>query len=69
MLRDGGIGVLPKLLEAYMGETVCQPILSVAKQHGLHGRWPNMGVKLPSMLRVVVVLFWQHDDQLKIGLP
>ena len=38
-----------------------------AEQHDLHGRWPSIGAKLPSMLWVVIVLLRQRDDQLKIG--
>ena len=40
MLLDGGVGALPKVLEAYMGEAAWrQP-----KAKGtLHGRWPNVG--------------------------
>ena len=34
--------------------------------------WPPwslaMGAKLPNMLRVVIVLLWHRNDQLKIGL-
>ena len=40
-----------------------------AKHHGLHGHLPNVGAWLPSTIRVVVVLLWQRDDQLKIELP
>ena len=40
-----------------------------AEQYGLHGLWPNVTAKLPYMVRVVVLLLWQRDDQYKIGLP
>ena len=33
----------------------------------LYGRWPNLGTWLPNMVRVVVVVLRQCDDQLKIG--
>ena len=52
-----------------MGRRHYQPTPPVADKHGLHGRWPNVGAKLPSMLRVVVVLLQQRNDQLKIELP
>ena len=65
---DGGVGALLKVLEAYMGETVWPPNPPKAEQHNLRGHWPNMGIWLPSMPRVVVVLLRQCDDQLKIGL-
>ena len=38
---DGGVGALPEVLEAYVGEVVW-PHPSEAKQHGLHGHWPNV---------------------------
>jgi hypothetical protein len=40
-----------------------------AEAQGLHGHWPNVKTQLPSMARVVVVLLWQCNDQLKVGLP
>ena len=46
-----------------------QPNPHEAKWHGLHGHWPIVGAYLPSMVRVVVVLLWQCNDQLKIELP
>ena len=52
-----------------MGEAVWPPNPPKAERHGLHGHWPNMRAQLPSMIRVVVVLLRQHDDQLKVGLP
>ena len=39
-----------------------------AEQHGLHGHWPNMGGWLLGLAWIIVVLFWQCNDQLKIGL-
>ena len=68
MFLDSGVGVPPKVLEAYMGEAMWLPNPPEAERHGLHGHWPNMGAYLLSMARVVVVLLRQHDDQLKIGL-
>ena len=65
MLLDNGVGALPKVLEAYMGEAVLPTHPPAMKRHGLRGRWP-MGAKLPSMLRVVIVLLRQRDVQLKI---
>ena len=55
MILDSGVGALAKVLEAYMGEAdlPTNPTRSI----------------LRNLLRVVVVLFWQHDDQLKSGLP
>jgi hypothetical protein len=44
---------LPKVLKAYLGEEPTDPIRSIPE----------------NLLRVVVVLFWQHNDQLKSGLP
>ena len=49
-----------------------------AKENGLFGtnpqkinKWLILGnyENLETMLQVVVVLLWQHDDQLKNGLP
>ena len=51
-----------------MGEVVW-PHPPEAERHGLHGHWPNVRPWLPSMVRVVVVLLRQCDDQHKIGLP
>ena len=55
MLLDGGVRALYKVLEAYTGKLV----------------WPaeRPGAYLAIMLRVVVVLLGQHEDQLKGGLP
>ena len=70
MLFDGGVGVLRKVSKAYMGRWLCRPILPVAEHDlmstGSYRGGPNVGAKLPNMLWVVVVLLWQHDDQLKI---
>jgi hypothetical protein len=60
---DGGGGAPPKVLEAYMGEAVWLPNPPEAERQGLHGHWPNMGGKLPSMAQVVVVLLQQHDEE------
>jgi hypothetical protein len=51
-----------------MGEVVW-PHPPEAERQGVHGHWPNVKTWFPSMLRVVVVLFRQCDDQLKVGLP
>jgi hypothetical protein len=51
-----------------MGEVVWPHSLEAERQ-GLHGHWPNVKAKLPTMAQVVVVLLRQCDDQLKIGLP
>ena len=61
------IGAPPRVLEAYMGEVVW-PHPHEVKRHGLDGNWPNVRPKLPSMVRVVVVLLRQRDDQHKVGL-
>jgi hypothetical protein len=39
-----------------------------AERQGLHGHWPNVKASLHSMAWVVIVLFRQCDDQLKVGL-
>ena len=44
-----------KVLEVYMGEAF--------------GLTKPLGTYLAIMLRIVVVLFGQHEDQLKCGLP
>ena len=38
-ILDGGVGVLPRVLEAYMGEVVW-PHPPEAERQGLHGHWP-----------------------------
>ena len=40
-LLDGGVGALPRVLEAYMGEVVW-PHPPGAKRQGLHGHWPEV---------------------------
>ena len=55
MLVDGGVEALDKVLEAYMGEVM------------LPAKPPE--TYLIIMLRVVVVLLGQYEDQLKSGLP
>ena len=55
MLLDGGVDSPHIVLEAYMGEAVW--------------RAEPPGAYLTTMLRVVVVLLGQHEDQLKSGLP
>ena len=55
MVVDGGLEAPHKVLEACMGETMW-----AAKPPGGY---------LATMLWVVVVLFGQHDDQLKSGRP
>ena len=50
-----------------MGRRFCRSTPHVVEQRGLHMHWPNVGVKLPSMLWIVVMLLRQRDDQLKIG--
>jgi hypothetical protein len=64
---DGGVGALHGVLEAYMKRRYCRLTMPIAKERNFHIRWPKVGVKLPSMLWVVAVLFLQHNDQLKIG--
>ena len=54
MLLDGGGGPLPKVLEAHMGEAALLTNPSEAY--------------LATMLRDIVVLLRQHDDQLNIEL-
>ena len=40
-LFDGGVGVLPRVLEAYMGEgEEVWPHPPEAERQGLHGYWP-----------------------------
>ena len=51
------VGALHKVLESYMGEAV------------LSTDSPPPGAYLATMLRIVIVLFWQHEDQLKSGPP
>ena len=41
MFLDGKVGALPKVLEAYMGESVW-PNPPEAERYGLHGYWPNV---------------------------
>jgi hypothetical protein len=55
MIIGSGVGALAKVLEGYMGEAdlPTNPTRSI----------------LGNLLRVVIVLFWQQDDQLKSGLP
>ena len=65
---DGGLGALRRVLKAYMREVVW-PHPPEAKRHGLHGLWPHVRPKLPSMVWIVVVLLRQCDDQHRIGLP
>ena len=52
-ILNGGKGALPKILKAYMGEAD----LSTNPTRSIFG----------NLLRVVIMLFWQHDDQLKSG--
>ena len=59
---------MSKVLEAYTGRRRFQPTLPAAKRRGLYMHWPNVGANLPSMIRVVIVLLRQCDDQLKIRL-
>ena len=55
MLLDNGVRAPHKVLEAYMGDVV----------------WPAepLGAYLTIMFWVVIVLFGQHEDQLKYGSP
>ena len=39
MFLDGGIGALPKVLEAYIDEAVWPPNPPKAERHGLRGVW------------------------------
>ena len=50
---DNGVRALPKVLEAYMGEATLptNPTRSI----------------LDNLFRIVIELFWQHDNQLKSG--
>ena len=50
-----------------MVEMGSMPNLLKADKHNLSGCWPKFGAWLSSMVRVFVVLFQQHDDQLQIG--
>ena len=43
MFLDGGIGALPKILEAIMGEAVWSPDPPEVDRHSRHGHWPNVG--------------------------
>jgi hypothetical protein len=43
MLLSDGVGALPKILEAYMGEALLSPNSPKAERHDLHGHWPNVG--------------------------
>ena len=52
---DIGIGALPKILEAYMGEAA----LSTDPTQNIIGNF----------LWIVIMLFWQHNDKYNNGLP
>ena len=52
-----------------MARRHCRPTSPTTKWRGLHGHWPNVEVKLSNVLGVVLMLLWQHDTQLKIGIP
>ena len=68
MILDGGIGAPRKVLEAYMGEVGWPANPPKAERHNLYGRWSNVCAWVHNMVRIVVVLLQQHDDQLNIGL-
>ena len=53
-LLDGGIGTPHKILEAYIDEAMWSE---------------HPEAYLATLLWVIIVLLWQHEDQLKDGLP
>jgi hypothetical protein len=51
-----------------MGKMMWPPNPSKVERNNLHWHWPYVRAYLPSMARVVVLLFRKCDNQLKIGL-
>ena len=53
-MLDGGVGALPKVVDAYMDKAA----LAIGPSRSIIG----------NLLRIVIMLFWQHKEQLKSGL-